>query len=85
IGFAKEKDLSSVLPMFPSKAYYIFTQAAVSRALPAQELARVAHQAGLQGEVVAGVAEALAKAKELATPRDMIFVGGSNFVVAEIL
>ena len=85
IGFAKEKDLSSVLPLFPSKAYYIFTQAAVSRALPAQELARAAHQAGLQGEIVVGVAEALAKAKELATPRDMIFVGGSNFVVAEIL
>jgi dihydrofolate synthase/folylpolyglutamate synthase len=39
----------------------------------------------LQGEIVVGVAEALAKAKELATPRDMIFVGGSNFVVAEIL
>ncbi len=85
IGFAKEKDLSSVLPLLPSEAYYIFTQATVLRALPAEQLAQAAHEAGLQGEVVIGVAEALAKAKEMATTKDMIFVGGSNFVVAEIL
>ena len=85
IGFAKEKDLSSVLPLLPKRAYYIFTQAAVSRALPAEELAQAAGKEGLSGEVVVGVAEALQRAKQMARSEDMIFVGGSNFVVAEIL
>ena len=85
IGFAKEKDLSSVLPLLPKRAYYIFTQAAVSRALPAEELAQAAGKEGLSGEVVVGVAEALQRAKQMAQSEDMIFVGGSNFVVAEIL
>ncbi|MBR6815700.1 MAG: bifunctional folylpolyglutamate synthase/dihydrofolate synthase [Alistipes sp.] len=85
IGFAKEKDLSKVLPLLPKRAYYIFTQAAVSRALPAEELAQAAGKEGLSGEVVVGVAEALQRAKQMAQSEDMIFVGGSNFVVAEIL
>lgn len=85
IGFAKEKDLSSVLPLLPKRAYYIFTQAAVSRALPAEELAQAAGKEGLSGETVVGVAEALQRAKQMARSEDMIFVGGSNFVVAEIL
>ena len=85
IGFAKEKDLSTVLPLMPSKAYYIFTQASVSRALSAEELASQAGQYGLKGEVVCSVAEALVKAKQMAQADDMIFVGGSNFVVAEVL
>ena len=85
IGFAKEKDLSTVLPLMPSKAYYIFTQASVSRALSAEELASQAGQYGLKGEVICSVAEALAKAKQMAQADDMIFVGGSNFVVAEVL
>lgn len=85
IGFAKEKDLSKVLPLLPKCAYYIFTQAAVSRALPAEELAQAAGKEGLLGETVVGVAEALQRAKQMAQSEDMIFVGGSNFVVAEIL
>jgi dihydrofolate synthase/folylpolyglutamate synthase len=71
--------------MLPRQAYYIFTQANISRALPAEELASQAMAAGLTGEVVASVAEAVAKAKEIATESDMIFIGGSNFVVAEVL
>ena len=85
IGFAKEKDLSTVLPLMPRGAYYIFTQASVSRALSAEELASQAGQYGLKGEVVWSVAEALAMAKQMAQVDDMIFVGGSNFVVAEVL
>ena len=85
IGFAKEKDLSTVLPLMPSKAYYIFTQASVSRALSAEELASQAGQYGLKGEVVHSVSDALDRAKQMAEADDMIFVGGSNFVVAEVL
>ena len=85
IGFAKEKNLDKILPMLPTQAYYIFTQANISRALPANELAEQASAAGLNGEVVASVADAVAKAQEIATDSDAIFIGGSNFVVAEVL
>lgn len=53
--------------------------------MPAEELAAKAAAAGLRGEVVKGVAAALARARESAAAEDMIFVGGSNFVVAEVL
>ena len=53
--------------------------------MPAEELARRAAEAGFQGEKSQSVEEAMARAKEIATPEDMIFVGGSNFVVAEVL
>jgi dihydrofolate synthase/folylpolyglutamate synthase len=49
------------------------------------ELAGQAATVGLQGEIQLSVAEAMARAKEIAEEGDMIFVGGSNFVVAEIL
>ena len=85
VGFAREKSLDEILPILPAEAYYIFTQANINRALPADELATKAAAAGLTGEVVVGVAEALAAAKKMATDEDMIFIGGSNFVVAEVL
>lgn len=85
LGFAKDKNLADILPVLPVKAHYIFTQASVSRALPAVELAAKAAAAGLEGEVVAEVPAALARARELASAEDMIFVGGSTFVVAEVL
>lgn len=85
IGFVKDKDITAILPLLPTRAHYLFTQAQSERALPAAELARRAADYGLQGEVVERVPEALARARELASEQDMIFVGGSNFVVAEVL
>ena len=85
MGFAREKNIDEVLPLLPREAYYIFTQANVSRAMSAEELAEQAATAGLQGEIQPSVAEAMTRAKELAAEEDMIFVGGSNFVVAEVL
>lgn len=85
IGFAKEKSIDDILPLLPRKAYYIFTQASSPRALPAVALAATAATYGLEGEVCSTVAQALARAREMATERDMIFIGGSNFVVAEIV
>jgi len=85
IGFAKDKNLAEILPVLPTSAHYIFTQAAVMRALPAEELASRAAEMGLEGEVVKSVADAVARARELASAEDMIFIGGSNFVVAEVL
>ena len=83
-GFAKEKNIDDILPLLPRNAYYIFTQASSPRSLPAGVLASKAAAYGLEGEVRSTVAAALTRAREIATERDMIFIGGSNFVVAEI-
>ena len=85
IGFVKDKNIDEILPMFPADAHYIFTQAAIERAVDAEVLAAKAAEFGLQGEVVREVPKALARAKELAATDDVIFVGGSTFVVAEVL
>lgn len=84
VGFAREKSLDEVLPLLPTAAYYIFTQASSPRALPAVSLAEQAAEFGLKGEVVASVADAIAEAQKKATAKDAIFIGGSNFIVGEI-
>ncbi|WP_418982294.1 bifunctional folylpolyglutamate synthase/dihydrofolate synthase [Alistipes sp.] len=85
IGFVKDKDLAHILPLLPREAHYIFTQARTERALPAAELTAKAAIYGLRGETVAEVPAAVARAHELAGPEDMIFIGGSTYVVAEAL
>ncbi len=85
IGFVRDKDLAHILPLLPRDAYYIFTQAATSRALPAAELTAKAAIYGLKGEPVDRVCDALAKAREMATRDDMIFIGGSTYVVGEAI
>ncbi|MDR3350787.1 MAG: bifunctional folylpolyglutamate synthase/dihydrofolate synthase [Prevotellaceae bacterium] len=84
-GVVADKDLSAILPLLPRDACYYFTQAALPRALDAAELAAQCHAAGLSGETVPNVREALSMAKNRAAPGDVIFVGGSNFVVAEVI
>lgn len=85
LGVVADKDLDHILPLLPRDAHYIFTQASLPRALKADELAEKARAAGLEGEVVPTVPEALAKARALAGAGDLIFVGGSTFTVAEVL
>ncbi|MEG1621939.1 MAG: folylpolyglutamate synthase/dihydrofolate synthase family protein [Alistipes sp.] len=85
IGFVKDKDLSKILPLLPTNAYYLFTQATVERAVPASELATIAANHGLHGEVIESVAQAIERAKKLADKQDMIFIGGSNYIVGEAL
>ncbi|WP_333820844.1 bifunctional folylpolyglutamate synthase/dihydrofolate synthase [Ohtaekwangia sp.] len=84
IGMVKDKDISGVLKLLPTEANYYFCQADIPRALDADTLAAQAHALGLKGEVVRNVNEAIAKAKANAHAEDMIFIGGSTFVVAEI-
>jgi dihydrofolate synthase / folylpolyglutamate synthase len=83
-GSVKDKDISKVLTLLPKTARYIFCQAKIPRALPAQDLKEKSRQFGLDGLVVEDVNEAIAKAKEMSGPEDFIFIGGSTFVVAEI-
>lgn len=85
IGFVKDKDIATILPLMPKSATYIFTQADSERSLPAEELQSIALKYELKGEVVGSVKDAMERAKEMAQDDDMIFVGGSNFVVAEVL
>jgi len=85
IGFVNDKDLTSVLPLFPGDAVYYFTRASVPRALDEKVLKETAEGYGLSGEAWPSVPEAVAAARSAAGPRDMIFIGGSTFVVADAL
>lgn len=85
LGVVADKDLDHILPLLPRDAHYLFTQARLPRALAAEELAARARAAGLEGETVATIPEALATARSRATSDDLIFVGGSTFTVAEVL
>lgn len=84
IGMVNDKDISHILPLFPKNAYYYFCQAQIPRAMKAEALKAEAAKYGLQGEAVPNVKEAFRAARQRATPEDMVFIGGSTFVVAEI-
>ncbi len=85
IGVMSDKDLQSILPLMPKDAYYLFTKADLPRAMPAEQLAEKCMAFGLNGEVIEPVSTAYKKAKNMATENDVIFVGGSTFVVAEVV
>ena len=84
MGFAKEKALDKIMPLLPKKVHYIFTKANIDRARKVEEIVPLADEFGLDYECVATVKDAVARARELALPADVIFIGGSNFVVAEV-
>ncbi|WP_439882823.1 bifunctional folylpolyglutamate synthase/dihydrofolate synthase [Pontibacter sp. MBLB2868] len=83
-GVVNDKDIAPVLKLLPKNYVYYFCQAAIPRALPVNELYEKAVAAGLAGEAYATVAEAITAAKANAAPDEVIFIGGSTFVVAEI-
>lgn len=85
LGFSADKELDDILPLLPGAAYYLFTQAASPRALPAAELAAKAERYGLHGETLPEAAAALARARARASPHDMIFIGGSFYLIGEII
>jgi dihydrofolate synthase/folylpolyglutamate synthase len=91
LGMVNDKDIDTVLALLPIDAVYYFTQPATSRALPAEELLRRWQQlhpiANTQYPISAFsiVREALEAAKEAASAEDIIFIGGSNYVVGEAL
>ncbi len=84
-GMVNDKDISSVLSILPKNAIYYFTKAQIPRALSEVELQQKAKKYNLNGESFSSVKQALDKAKEDASSNDLIFVGGSNFVIAEII
>jgi dihydrofolate synthase/folylpolyglutamate synthase len=85
VGMTDDKDIDALLSLMPSQALYSFTQASVCRALPVETLVEKARQHGLQGTGYKTVAEAVEAVMKEAIPEDMIFIGGSTFVVADAL
>jgi len=84
LGMVKDKQHDHILSHLPQEAYYIFTQPTIERAISAQQLALKAEKYQLKGEVIFPVPKAIEKALQLANKEDLIFIGGSTFVVAEI-
>jgi len=85
IGMVNDKDIAGVLALLPREAVYYFTKAALPRALSEHQLMQMATYFGLNGAAYEDVASALSEAKMYADKDDLIFVGGSTFVVAEVL
>lgn len=85
IGVVNDKDVHAMLALLPKQAVYYFTNAQIPRALPAKELQELAKNYDLIGKTYGSVQEALQAAKADATTHDAIFVGGSNFIVAEVV
>jgi dihydrofolate synthase/folylpolyglutamate synthase len=84
-GVVNDKDLPPILKLLPQEAVYYFTQANIPRALDAGKLAEQAAEFKLKGRIYPAVNDAFLAAKRQATEKDFIFVGGSTFIVAEVL
>jgi len=84
LGFVKEKDIKMILPLFPKDALYYFCQANVPRAMDADILAREAENFDLKGKVIRDVNMAYRTAIRENGQNDIIYVGGSTFVVSEL-
>ena len=85
VGVVKDKAIEKILALFPKTANYYFCEAKVPRALEVDLLSNTAKKLGLEGEKYASVAQAVAAAQANAGKNDLIYVGGSNFVVAEAI
>ncbi|MCR5138715.1 MAG: bifunctional folylpolyglutamate synthase/dihydrofolate synthase [Bacteroidaceae bacterium] len=85
LGFVDDKDIRPVLNAMPHNATYYLSQPSTHRALKSHTLYALARCYGQKGREFKSVGEAFAAAKKDAAPDDFIFVGGSNFVVADFL
>lgn len=84
-GMVRDKDIRHVLALLPPEAKYYFTAASNQRSLPASELQALASSFALEGSAYPSLAEALTAAQAAAQAGELIFVGGSNFLVADLL
>ena len=84
-GVVSDKDLCSIIPLLPKLAKYYFCKPNVQRGLDAKKLQKAFAKSHLTGQSYSSVNEALNAAKSKANVDDLIYVGGSTFVVAEII
>jgi len=85
LGLVDDKDPSKVLGQLPAEARYYFTQAKIPRSMDREKLAAEGLRFGLYGQVCPNPLKALKIARSNASPEDLVFIGGSTFVVAEVL
>lgn len=85
LGVVNDKDLDSILPLFPKHANYYFAKPDVPRGMSAEILQNESLKFGLKGSAYISISDAFAAARQRAEIRDLIYIGGSNFTVAEIL
>lgn len=85
IGFVNDKDINHILDLMPRNAKYYFTKAAIPRALSEAEVKEAAQRKGLYGETYPSVENAYNAALAAASQDDTIFIGGSTFIVADLL
>ncbi len=85
LGVVNDKKLDDILQLLPANAQYYFCRPDIPRGLEEEELAKIAFSYGLRGDVYHTVTEAYRHARELAGAKDVVFVGGSTFVVAELV
>lgn len=85
LGVVNDKDITNILQLLPKNAIYYFCQANIPRALDVNTLAEKATAVGLSGTTFPSVEAAYVAAQKNATAQDMIFIGGSTFVVAEVV
>jgi len=85
MGVVNDKDISKILAMLPKHATYYFCKPDIPRGLDAELLQQKAEAFGLHGEIYMSVKTALKAAQSQADKNDLVFVGGSTFVVAEIV
>ena len=85
LGVVDDKNLNKILPLFPKGAVYYFCKPDVIRGLKADVLKTKAFQYDLEGLSYSSVKDAYKAALETASEEDLVFIGGSTFVVAEVL
>ncbi len=83
LGMVNDKNIDDVLSLLPKNATYYFTQAKIQRALPAADLAENAAKHNLKGNIFPTVKKAFKNARNKADEKDLIFIGGSTFIVAD--
>lgn len=84
-GVVNDKELSTILPLFPKDAVYYFCKPEIPRGLDAKELQHKCAAFNLKGNVYSSVSEAYKSAKLATNKNDLVFIGGSTFVVAEVV
>lgn len=85
VGMVNDKDIDGVLSLMPQDAIYYFTQASIKRAMPVDSFAEIANQHHLEGSIYPTVEEAVKAALAEADPADLVFIGGSSFIVADAI
>lgn len=85
LGFVNDKSLESIITIFPVNAQYYFCRPNIARGLDSSELKKLFLRNNLKGKSYSSVTKAFSEAKASAKKNDLIFVGGSTFVVAEVV